>query len=171
MRFRKGPEDVPASTTLLIAAIAGVVVLNLLLMLALPTPEAAGNPVFRLALELAMLLLSVHLVLRLAGHAERFVQTVTAIFGCQLVLAPALAFSRWVIVTHYKPGGEMQPVMFIPALIGLYLLILTARILRSATGWTLTTCVFLLIAIEALSMLVMLALFAAPAGAPTPAAA
>jgi hypothetical protein len=170
MRFRKGPEDVPASTTLLIAAVAGVVVLSLM-MLAVPSPEAIGNPVFRLALELTISLLSVHLVLRAAGHVERFVQTATAIFGCQLLLAPALLLSRWIIVTYYEPGGEVPPVMFIPAVVGLYVLILTARILRSATGWTLATCLFLLVAIEALSMLVMIAIFAPPAGTPVPAAA
>src|SRR5688572_12211148 len=122
LRFRKGPEDVPASTTLLVAAVAGVVLLNLL-MLAVPSPEAVGSPVLRLALELAIALLGVNLMLRAAGHAERFVQTVTAIFGCQLLLAPALLASGWIMVNYYDPDGDVQPVMLIPALVALYLLI------------------------------------------------
>src|SRR5690606_36389123 len=43
-RFRKGPEDVPASTTLLAVAIAGAVLLRALLLGLLPV-STGGSPV------------------------------------------------------------------------------------------------------------------------------
>src|SRR5690606_9641477 len=94
LRFRKGPEDMPASSTLLWAAIIGAVLVRIVGQATLPAPETTGNPVVVMAVELGLLLLGLKLALRVAGHDARFMQTATAMLGCQLVMSPALLLAR-----------------------------------------------------------------------------
>src|SRR5688572_15573341 len=90
--FRKGPEDLPASSTLLFVTIAANVLLGLALSSALPLPEHNRIAV---AVVGALFLCGWYWgLVRLAGKPERFVQTATAIFGFQTVLLPAFMAVR-----------------------------------------------------------------------------
>jgi hypothetical protein len=164
VRFRKGPEDMPASRGLLFAAIAGGVLLRLAMLL-IPAPEATGNPAVLIALELGISLACVMLALRAAGHPGRFTQTATSLLGCQLVMAPALLAARWFLISSLEqPGiGALAQVVYL--VVVTWLLAVTVRILRSATGWPLVTCVMLALGIEVLTLLAALILFAPPANA------
>ena len=169
LRFRKGPEDIPASNALLLAAIGGAVLLRALLSL-LPWPEPMGNPAVLIALELAICLAGIHFALRSAGHAGRFTQTVTAIFGCQVVMAPALLAASWLRVTYFeRPGmGGLAQVLYLG--LEVWLLAVTVRILRSATEWPVFTCLMLALGIQLLTLLAALTLYPAAAeGAAAPA--
>jgi hypothetical protein len=168
LRMRKGPEDVPASVALLAATLAGGVLLRVLLLVAIPA-ETHGNPLVTMALEIGISLLSMVLMLRAAGHSPRFLQTTTAVFGCQLVLAPALFAGRWMQVTYGQQPGMELPSMFLSAVIAVWLLVVMARILRSATEWPLVSCVFAIFAVEALTLLAVISIYPLPQGAVTPA--
>lgn len=158
LRLRKGPEDMPASAALLRAVIVGAVLMRVAAH-AMVGAESSGNPAVLIALELGLLLLGVKLALRAAGHQERFTQTATSILGCQLVMAPALLASRWLLLTYFdQPGmGSVARLLFVA--VALWLLVVTVRILRSATGWPVFATVVLALGIEVVTMLVALMLY------------
>ncbi|HUG72122.1 MAG TPA: hypothetical protein VMK82_01745 [Steroidobacteraceae bacterium] len=168
VRFRKGPEDLPASTSLLAAALAGAVLLRIAL-LSIPTAETRINPVVVMLLDFGITLLCVFVALRAAGHSARFLQTITAIFGAQVVLAPALFASRWMLLTYYEqPGiGGMARLFYV--VVSVWMLAVLVRILRSATGWPLFACVLLALTIEVLVLVAALTLFPLEQDLTTPA--
>lgn len=167
-RFRKGPEDVPASVLLLGLAIGGAVLLRVLLLGVLPLP-AAGNPVVVIGLGIGVTLLFLWLILQLARHPERYTQTATAMFGFQVVMAPLLIGSGWLFLSIGQESTWHIPVMLLRMVIEVWALAVAARILRSATNWPLFACVALAIANELLTFLAILGLF--PQSGATPAAA
>jgi hypothetical protein len=163
LRFRKGPEDMPASTALLWAAVLGGVVVRLVgqastMGQSVATP-AVGNPLVLMAIELGVPLLCLGFGLRMAGHPARFVQTATALLMCQLVMAPALLASRWLLVNYFdQPGtGSMARLLFFG--ISVWLLAVTVRILRSATGWPVFGCVLFALGIEVLALAIMIGIY------------
>jgi hypothetical protein len=158
LRFRKGPEDMPASNVLLLAAIGGGVLLRLLMLL-IPSPEPTGNPVVLIALELGICLAGVKLALRSAGHPDRFTQTATAILGCQLVMGPALLAGRWFMLTYLDHPGMGSVARLVYVVVAVWLLAVTVRILRSATGWQMFACIMLALGIEVITLLAALTLY------------
>lgn len=158
LRFRNGPEDMPASNVLLLAAIAGGVLLRLMMLL-VPSPEPTGNPAVLIALELGISLAAVKLALRSAGHADRFMQTATSILGCQLVMAPALLAGRWFLLTYYEQPGLGAVARLVYVVVAVWLLAVTVRILRSATQWPMFACVMLALGIEVITLLAALTLY------------
>ncbi|MEO8223998.1 MAG: hypothetical protein ABI661_04280, partial [Gammaproteobacteria bacterium] len=91
---RRGPEDLPDSRFLVL--VAGLVYVAVQGFLAVPvygTPLALGQS---LALDLVLLCGCLWGLLRLAGHAPRFRQTLTALFGTGAVLGLCmLPFTVW----------------------------------------------------------------------------
>lgn len=91
---RLGPEDLPDSGFLLAVSLTFYVLLQL--------PVAAPSYGFgfdlwrNLLLDALMLFAFVWILLRLAGHAGRFRQTITALLGCGALLTlVAIPFSIW----------------------------------------------------------------------------
>lgn len=167
--MRKGPEDVPASTLLLAATLAGQILLGMLLF-AIPSAEAQDTPKVLVLIELGLWMLGVMLVLRAAGRPERFTQTMTAIFGCQLVIAPLTYAARWLLITYQKDPVLQTPALFFTAVLAVWVLVVSGRILRSATGWSLFACIFLVIAIQVFIVLVAFTIYTPPpTGAAVPA--
>jgi hypothetical protein len=157
LRLRKGPEDMPASRGLLLAAIAGMVLLRAAQYSITPADEPEANPVLLIGLEILMWLVCWAVALRIAGHPARFVQTATSLFGCQLVLAPVLLAVRALTVAYYDSTSTVALlVTWFTMMIAVWLFIVTVRILRSATEWPLLATVLLAFAIEAVVALVVL---------------
>lgn len=167
VRSRKGPEDVPASAALLVTVLAGTVLLGLA-SLAIPVPESRGNGIVLIALDIGLWLAGVRLILQVAKRPERFLQTVTAIFGCQLVLAPLLLGSNWMLITYIRQPGMGELAVMLSVAVMVWVMVITARILRSATGWAMISTVLLTFSIEAVKGVVYLGLYP-PAPAVTPA--
>lgn len=167
LRFRKGPEDVPASGGLLAAVLLGQVLLGLL-VLSIPDQQRADSPLLAVALELGVMLLGVFLILRMAGFPERFLQTSTALFGVQLVIAPVLYAARWLLVTYQEDPVMQGPALLVSAVIAVWLLVVGARILRSATNYPMLACLFLLIGIQIATLLVVLSVFPPATDTPAP---
>lgn len=165
-RFRKGPEDVPASVSLLGIAVGGAVVLKVLLLAVLPLPT--GSPVLVVGIGVVVALLFLWLLLQLARHPERYVQTTSAVFGFQVVMAPLLIGSGWLFLTAGEGSPWQLPAILLRMAVEVWALAVTARILRSATGWPLFACVALAIASELLTFLAITALV--PQAATPPAA-
>lgn len=167
-RFRKGPEDVPASISLLGFAIGGAILLRVLLLGVLPLPAEAGNPVLVIGIGVGVTLAFLWLLLQLARHPERYVQTTSAVFGYQMVMAPVLIGTGWLFLTAGEGSPWYLPAILLRMVVEVWALAVAARILRSATGWPLFACVSLAIANELLTYLVIAGI-AAPAATPVPA--
>jgi hypothetical protein len=166
VRFRKGPEDVPVSTALLAATLAGGMVLRGATLALLPQAERPSL-VPAIALAMGATLLFTWLAVRIAGRPERFMQTATAVFGAQLVLAPALLATGWFFLTYGGDPAWQMPAIMLRLAVEVWVLVITARIIRSATGWPLAACVGLAIAAELLAWLAISAVYPEPIGTGT----
>ncbi len=156
--FRRGPEDLPVSAVLLLLTIAAYLLVTLGLGSVMPV--TAGNRIDLLALNAAFLLACYWVVLRLAGRPERYLQTVTAIFGFLLVIAPINVGFR-ALFQRYATGQPLSlPVwfMFLGLVLAIWTLAINGRILRSATGWPLFSCVALVVLQELLGVVVVLSI-------------
>lgn len=169
VRFRKGPEDVPASTGLLLLALAGGVVLRGATLALLPASERT-MPVMMVGLSMGLSLCFIWVIVRVARVPERFVQTATALFGAQVVLMPALLATGWFFLAHGNEPAWQMPAILLRLAVEVWVLLIAARIVRSATGWPMFACVGLAIAAELLTVLLLSVIIPAPAATvPAPA--
>jgi hypothetical protein len=168
VRLKNGPEDLPASTSLLLTLILVASGLDALTYAIVPLPEKVNAPLL-VGIGVAVTLVWYGALLRFARRPERFNQTLSAIFGFQIVFAPALIFTAWFYFTYHKDPTWQLPAGLLRSVVEIWALVILARILRSATNWPLFACVLLAIANELLSALLMAAVLpdvAATAAAP-----
>lgn len=167
-RFRAGPEDVPVSARLLGVAIGGSVALRAALLGVLPQPFE-GSPAVIIAIGVGVPLLFIAALLRIARRPERFLQTATAIFGCQLVLAPLQHGASWLLLSLGEDPTWRPLALMLRFAADIWILAIVARILHSATQWPLFSCVALAIASEFLTLLAIAGVFPQLVAAPAPA--
>lgn len=168
VRLKKGPEDLPFSPPLLIFLIVVSSLLDGLTWAIVPLPEktaAGASGAMLIAIGVAVTLLWYGGLLRLAGRSERAVQTLTAVFGFQIILAPALLFSAWFYFSYYQDPTWKFPAGLLRSAVEVWALVILARILRAATQWSMFACVMLAIANELLAALLMASVVAPAATA------
>jgi hypothetical protein len=161
VRLRKGPEDLPYSVPLLLLLIVASCVLDAVTLAVVPLSEKVAvnySAPLLIAIGLAMTLIWYGGLLRVAGKSERFTQTLTAVFGFQIVLAPALLFSAWFYATYFQDPTWKTPSGLLRSAVEIWVLVILARILSAATQWPLFACVLLAIANELLSALLMISI-------------
>jgi hypothetical protein len=163
-RMKRGPEDLPVSTGLLAMLVLASIASDALLLNILPQP-LEGNAAVLIAIGLGVMFGWTLLVLQVAGKPERYIQTMTAIFGFQLVMAPALIFSGWFIVTYQTDPTWQVPALGLRLIVGTWALVVLARILRSATEWPMFACVMLAMTTELLAYMILAILFPQPLAA------
>jgi hypothetical protein len=158
VRLQKGPEDLPFSAALLVLLIVASSALDAVTWMVVPLPEKtaaqASGPLL-IAIGVAVAIFWYGGLLRLAGKSERFVQTLTAVFGFQIILAPALLFTAWFYFSYYQDPTWKFPAGLLRSAVEIWALVILARILRAATGWPMFSCVLLAVANELLSALLM----------------
>ena len=155
--LRRGPEDVPFSRRVLGLTVIAYMLLSLLLSTLMPV--VADNRIALIAVDSALGLGWYWVVLRLAGHPERFLQTVAAIFGYQTVLQPAFVAVTWLFLRYMKDPTWQAPVSLLLLVLAIWMLAVNARILRSATGWSQFACLSVVLLQSLLGRLVETALF------------
>jgi hypothetical protein len=154
--FRRGPEDLPVSQTLLFLTIAANVLLGLAFDALLPLPEYNRIP---LAVAEAVVTAGWYwALLQLARKPERFLQTASAIFGISIVLLPLYTFAKWLTLGH-KPDDMPPLVMGVALLVQVWVLAINSRILQSATQWPLAACIGVTLLREVVLLMVLTALF------------
>ncbi len=166
--LRRGPEDVPASRSLLYATLGAFIALNALLTVTFrPTVE---NWLPQLVVTVAFTLLWYRALLALFGRSERYVQTLIAVlgFGCIMtpVLLPAVGAMAPYMETE-QPGQAMPSVMLLLLPLIVYVLYVSARILHAAIERPMFQCVMLVLLQAFLEPLLLLALFGAGKAATT----
>jgi hypothetical protein len=164
-RFRRGPEDLPASATLFLVTLACYAVLDALLLSI--APNLPGNRAVLIGIDIGVTLFWYWMLLRIARKPERYLQTVTAILGFQLVLAPVLIVSGWAFLKYQADPSWQLPVAMLRLVVEVWALIVLSRILRSATGWPMAGCVALSIAQELITLLLVSAMVPAPVATAT----
>jgi hypothetical protein len=152
---RKGPQDLPASPLLLALTVLGYFLVNYVVNLLMPAVEAWR---LHLLVDVGFTLAWYAILLRAFGKPERFLQTATAIFGYQIVIAPL-----WIAAAYFLRRYTDDAVLQLPAaVIGLALLFWVIRaggyILKAALELPLIACVVLIILQGLAGQLVLLAM-------------
>jgi hypothetical protein len=141
--MRKGPQDLPASATVLTATAAGYFLVNCAVSAALPPIK--GPWFAHLLVDVLFTLAWYALLLRIVGRAERFLQTTTAVFGYQAVLSPFWIASVWLIQQFAEGDAWRFPIVMMGLAIVVWLVAANARVLKAALEWAMPTCVALVI--------------------------
>jgi hypothetical protein len=156
LRLRKGPEDLPVSLSLLVATVVLRIAAGLIIARLVPEPDAHSMAL--VCIDTGVVLLWGRVLLHAAGRPERYLQTLSAVFGCELVLQPLLAPAAWFYAVYGKePNFGLLAVMVLFAL-ELWALVAVVRVLRSATGWATFICVAVAISQELVTLMVAFAL-------------
>ena len=155
--LRRGPQDLPASPLLLVLTVAAFLAVNFVVSSLLP-PDNRWREI--LVVATLFTLLWYVLLLRLAGRPERTLQTTTAVFGFQTVLAPLVIGCGW-LARRFSPDSPWQvPIMCAVLLLFAWVIAANSYIVRSALDWSATSSVALVILETLAGWLLQIALFA-----------
>ena len=154
--LRRGPQDLPASGLLLALTVAAYLGVNTLVSAVFP-PAKNWPP--QLLVDVGFVLAWYAGLLRLVGRSERTLQTTTAVFGYQLMLAPLLITSQWLAQRVHGDSTWEAPLAFLGLVLLVWLIAANSRILSAALEWSITASVALVILQTFIGELLQLALF------------
>jgi len=165
--LRRGPQDLPASMLLLLLTIAGYLCVNLLMSLLLltllhTTAAADGQVRWMAPLLIGTLftLLWYVVLMRIVKRPERTLQTTTAVFGFQAVLAPLTNAFEWAMRRFGEDATWQLPVTCAGLLMVAWLIAANSHILKAALEWSNTASVALVILQMLAGGLLLLVVFA-----------
>lgn len=141
--LRRGPEDVPVSQSLLLATIGGFLALSFGLRL-LFEPSLPQWPL-QILISILFALLWYRVLLGVFGKSERFQQTMTAIFGVNCLLTPFLVPIETLVRPFVEKPNDASPWVVLLLPLAVYVIYVTARILRSAIDRPMFQCVALVL--------------------------
>lgn len=164
--LRRGPEQLPASPTLLVIIMALFAVVAAVVSSQLVNVDP--NWPQELAVALVMIPLWYRVALQLAKKRERFLQTVTAMFAVLLLFAPLAVPAIGTLMeqqqayetTKIPPSGLLT--LIVLSLV-VWRFLIYVRITRAAFEWSVIPAVILVLAQEFAMLLVLIALTGASA--------
>jgi len=164
--LRGGPEQLPASTSLLAAVIAVNLAVSAVAYALIPNSPNDWQTI--LVVETIVSVLGLRAAFMLANKPERFLQSATAIFGTNTFFMPALIpMSATLLPYIQKPDPAMPApaaLSLLAAVLGIWLLVVQVRILRSAFEWHWIAALIFFFALNFASALVYGMLFGFPSG-------
>lgn len=139
---RKGPQDLPASYLLLALTVIGYWVIRYVVSMMMPPAEHWR---LHLLVEVVFTLAWYAVLLRAVGKPERFMQTVTAIFGSWVLLTPP-----WIIAVHFwqelpEKDALYAPMAIVALAIAIWIIRAGSYVLKHALELPLVACVILTI--------------------------
>jgi hypothetical protein len=162
--LRRGPEHVPASSTLLVVIVTVYVALYTLAYATFIVPAVPATPP-TWALQIVMAVLLELLWFRAAFHIarkpERFVQTMIAMFAVSTLFVPALAMVG-TLMPYMKEGPAAQPpamLSFLTAFVGVWMVVVLIRIVRAAFEWTWPAAIFFFVAANFVPVILLAIVF------------
>jgi hypothetical protein len=158
--LRRDPSDLPASPPLLGAMIVLFLVLNSILS-SIFRPEVESW-FMQLLASVAFSILWYWMLLRLFGKPERFLQTMTAIVGFGCLITPVLVPLTGMIAPYAAKPEEAAPLVLVLLPVAIYVVYVTARILRAAIERPMFQAVALVLLQTFLEPLILLSLFPPP---------
>jgi hypothetical protein len=153
--LRRGPQDLPASPLLLALTVVAFLAVNFVASSVLPPDNR-----WRESLLVATLftLLWYVVLLRLAGRPERTLQTTSAVFGFQTVLAPLVIGCGW-LIRRFGEGSPWQPAVICAGLLVFaWVIAANSYIVKVALEWSVSSSVVLVILETVVGWLLQLAL-------------
>lgn len=156
--LRRGPQDLPASSFLLTVTVLGYLAVNVLARFLMPAAQGAW--MLQLLFELLFTLGWYALLLRIFNRPERFLQTATAMFGYQTLLAPPIIAAIWLVQQFGKESVWLLPVLVIALVLVVWLIAAGAHILKAALEWSMPASVGMIILQMVVGELLLLGLFA-----------
>jgi hypothetical protein len=161
--LRRGPEELPVSWMWLTVTVIAQAILGLAISGVLPPlpakPGVADHSVALLFIDVAVAMIWGKAILQVAGRRERFLQMMTGVFGCQLVLQPFLLTAYWSAGYLDKESGWAMAAGLLAMVLSVWVLLAIARVLRAATDWPVFGCALLVIAQGLATYLVAFAIF------------
>jgi hypothetical protein len=152
---RNGPQDLPASPILLGLTVVGFYLVNFAVNLVLPSEDSWH---LHLVVEVAFTLAWYAVLLRAFGKPERFLQTATAMFGYQLVLAP-LSIATLYLSRRFGEDTLLQfPVVVIGLAIAIWIIRAGGYVLKAALELPMIACVVLILLQVLAGQLVLVAM-------------
>ncbi len=129
--MRRGPQDIPASRFLFVLTLIGYVLMNLL-HLGLRPADGWQEDLLLSVLDVVLLLFLFYLLLAVFRRSSRYLQTITALFGVNLlVTALQLPFYVWRQLINAGPDVITLPDMVLLALL-VWFLAIVAHVTRHA---------------------------------------
>jgi hypothetical protein len=168
--LRRGPENIPASTSLLVVVVGAYVALYTLAyrVFILPVaPSAPGSWALQIVCAVLIELLWFRVAFQIARKPERFVQTMTAVFATSTLFIPALAMVG-ALMPYMKDGGSAQApalLSFLTAFVGIWMVVIVVRIVRSAFEWNWPISIFFVLAANFVPVIILSIVFG---GSPKP---
>lgn len=154
--LRRGPQDLPTSRLLLVLTVCGYAAVNAVVNSLLP--PGAGWPL-QLAVDVLFTLAWYAALLQLTGRSERFLQTTTAVFGLQSVLAPLLIASEWLTRRFGQDTTWQLPIAVAGLALVIWLIAASTHVVKAALDWSTATSVALVILYIVAGQLLVFALF------------
>jgi hypothetical protein len=163
--LRRGPQDVPASALLLGLTVFGYVVVNIVVSYALPPAKElpAGvrtDWVAPLLISTLFTIIWYAVLLRVVRRPERTLQTTTAVFGFQTVLAPLSVVFEWLMRRFGEDATWQIPITCAGLMLVAWLIAANSNIVKAALEWSGMASVALVILQMVAGWLLLLALFA-----------
>jgi len=155
--LRRGPQDLPASPVLLTLTALGYLAVNALARLLMPAGQDAWP--MQLLVELLFTLGWYAVLLRIVNRPERFLQTATAIFGYQALLALPIVAAIWLVQQFDKDSPWMLPALVIALVLVIWLIAAGAHILKAALEWSMPAAVAMIILQMIAGELLLIAIF------------
>ena len=156
--LRRGPEDLPASQTLLAVA----VILNLAVIAITASLLGNASPGWQaqLALETAVALAWYYTAFNLAKKRERFLQTTTAVFLTITLFAP-LFIPLMNSLSPYLEKKEAAPLPLVVLALALsaWVIAVQVRIVKSAFEWPVAGVIAFLFAQQVFTVVVLALIF------------
>ena len=160
VRFRAGPQDLPAGWPVALTMTAAYLLQGLLadrLVQSAGDAAADGGGVPRSLVAIAIQVLATALLLKARGLSERLPQTITALAGVGLVFG----LISTLLVVQARPGQPQAGLVLLWLGLFLWSLTVDGHIYRHALGVALRTGVLIAVLIFALNFMVMVVLFPA----------
>jgi hypothetical protein len=155
--LKRGPQDLPASPTLLAVTATTYFAVNYIVYSLLPDITQPWRQ--HLISEVVYTLVSLGLILRLAGKPERYLQTATAIFGYLIVLTPLTLCAGW-LLDRYKAAPNVQfPVALFGLLLFVWMVAVGQQVFKAALEVSTLASVVLIILWIFTGQLLILSLF------------
>jgi hypothetical protein len=161
--LRRGPESLPASTALMAGAIA--LYLALAAILTSMVPNAPSLLALQFVVGTIVTLVCFDAAFRVSQKRERFVQTMTGIFGVGALFLPALLpleIAMLPFVAKSDPQNPPPSALFIlTGIIEVWFIVVQVRIVRAAFEWPWYVAIAFFLAVRFAGALVSLLLFGA----------
>jgi hypothetical protein len=156
--LRKGPQDLPVSASLLAVTAAAFFVINFLVSTVLP--PIPGPWLYQLVLDVIFIFAWYALVLRMVNRPERYLQTTTAIFGYQAVLAPLWVATVWLWRQFAEDDTWSTPTLLLALGVLVWNVSANVRVVKAALEWGVAASVALVILQNITEQALLLFLFA-----------